>query len=117
MTKSDFEKSLHSTAHKSEEVASHSKSAASDVKDAVVSGVASIDFSGLRDEIAKLGQSVSGMVQDKATTVRKQVSQSSSAAQDSFAPFEADVRPRIQQNPWAAVAIAALGGWLFGKMS
>jgi hypothetical protein len=116
MTKSDFEKSLHSTAHKSEEIAGQAKSAAIDVKDAVVSGAASIDLSGLRDEIAKLGESLSGMVQDQATTARKQVSQSASVAQDSFASFAADVRPRIQQNPWAVVAIEGLAGWLFGKI-
>jgi hypothetical protein len=70
MTTSDFEKSLNSTAHKSEAVAGQAKSAASDVKDTVVSGAASIDLSELRDEIAKLGPSVSGMVQDQATTAR-----------------------------------------------
>jgi hypothetical protein len=37
---------------------------------------------------------------------RDQVTQSASAAQKSLVSFEANLRPKIQQSPWAAVAIA-----------
>jgi ElaB/YqjD/DUF883 family membrane-anchored ribosome-binding protein len=117
MAQSDIEKSIHSTTRKGEEVAGQAKSAASDVKEAVVSGAASIDISGLRDEIAKLGQSVASLIQDQASSARDQVARSASAAQDSVKSFESEMRPRIQQNPWAAVGIACLVGFLFGKMS
>jgi ElaB/YqjD/DUF883 family membrane-anchored ribosome-binding protein len=116
MTRSDLERSMSATAHKGAEVAGQAKEAIGGVKDAVVAGANSIDLSGLRDEIAKLGHSLSGMAQGQAASARKQVSQSALAAQGSFASVERDVRPRIQKNPWAAVAIAGFAGWLFGKM-
>jgi ElaB/YqjD/DUF883 family membrane-anchored ribosome-binding protein len=96
-------------------------------KDAIKSGadaVASVDLSTLGDDVAKLTQTVSGLVQKQTSSARDQVvvavgaaadniSQATSAAQDNLVYVEAG----IKNNPWTAVAIAALVGLLIGKMS
>src|SRR5690348_18111617 len=75
--------------------AGKARSALGSAREAVNQGVdtiSAVDFSGLRDEVAKLTQTVSGLQ-------------------------KSDVEARIKKNPWAAVTIAALVGFLIGKMS
>jgi ElaB/YqjD/DUF883 family membrane-anchored ribosome-binding protein len=90
--------------------------------------VAAVDFSTLSDDVAKLSQTVSGLVQKQTSSARDQVmgaasaaadniSQATSAGQDKLVSIQADLGDRIQKNPWAAVAIAALVGLLIGKMT
>jgi len=116
-------------------VAGKAQSAYGSARDAVSSGVdaassaaSSIDLGGLSDEIAKLTQTVSDLVQKQASSARDSVmgavgaagdnlSQSAAAAQDQFVAMEEDVGARIRKNPWGAVAIAGLIGLLIGKMS
>lgn len=111
-------------------------------KDAVANGVASVtkaaksavdevantDFGALRDDVAKLSQTVSQLVQNQASAARTQVmdvvgaagdniSQTAAAAQDKLALVESDLETRIQRNPWGAVALAVGVGVLIGKMS
>jgi len=86
------------------------------------------DLSRLRDDIAKLTQTVSDLAQKQVASSRDQVagvvgaagdslSQSAAVAQDKFAAVEGDVEARIKKNPWGAVAVAGLIGLLIGKMS
>jgi ElaB/YqjD/DUF883 family membrane-anchored ribosome-binding protein len=95
--------------------------------DSASSAASSIDLTGLRNEIARLAQSVGDLVQKQASTTRDQVigvvgaasdniSQSAAAAQDKLMSVEEDVGRRIRRNPWGAVGIAALVGLLIGKM-
>ena len=114
-----------------DEVVGKAQSAVGSAKDAVASGIdaaSSIDLSGIQDEIAKLTQSVTALVQKQASTTRDQVmgavgaagdnlSQSASAAQDTLISMEEDMGTRIRRNPWSAVAVAALVGLLIGKMT
>ena len=89
------------------------------------------NLSGLRDDIARLTQTVSDLAQKQVASSRDQMdqmasavsaagdslSQSAAVAQDKFAAVEGDVEARIKRNPWAAVAVAGLIGLLIGKMS
>ena len=86
------------------------------------------DLSRLRDDIAKLTQTVSDLAQKQVALSRDQMasavgaagdslSQSAAVAQDKFAAVEGDVEARIKKNPWGAVAVAGLIGLLIGKMS
>jgi ElaB/YqjD/DUF883 family membrane-anchored ribosome-binding protein len=86
------------------------------------------DLSQLRDDIARLTQTVSDLAQKQVASSRDQVagvvsaagdslSQSAAVAQDKFAAVESDVEERIKRNPWGAVAVAGLIGLLIGKMS
>ena len=86
------------------------------------------DLSRLRDDIAKLTQTVADLAQKQVASSRDQVasvvgaagdslSQSAAVAQDKFAAVEGDVEARIKKNPWGAVAVAGLIGLLIGKMS
>jgi ElaB/YqjD/DUF883 family membrane-anchored ribosome-binding protein len=86
------------------------------------------DLSRLRDDIARLTQTVSDLAQKQVASSRQQVvgavgaagdslSQSAAIAQDKFAAMEGDVEARIKKNPWGAVAVAGLIGLLIGKMS
>ncbi len=106
------------------------QSAYGNVKDAVANGAdaAGVDLAGLRDDIARLTQTVNQLVQAGAANARGRVmdavgaagdniSQSASAAQDKLVSLEADVESKIQKNPWGAVAIAAMVGLLIGKLS
>jgi uncharacterized protein YjbJ (UPF0337 family) len=113
-----------------DEVVGKAQSALGSAKDAVASGVdaaSSIDLSGIRDEIARLTQTVTDHIQKQTSTARDQVmdavgaagdniSHSAAAAQDKLVSLETDMGARIQKNPWSAVAIAALGGLFVGKM-
>ena len=114
-----------------DEVVGKAQSALESARDMLASGVdaaTSVDFSQLRDDIAKLTQAVSDLARKEASGARDQVmgavgaagdniSQSASAAQDRLASMEADVGSRIQKNPWGAVAIAALIGLVIGRIS
>jgi uncharacterized protein YjbJ (UPF0337 family) len=114
-----------------DDAAGKARSAVGSAKDAVSGGVdaiSSLDFSGLRDEISKLTQKVADLTQNHVAAGRDQVvgamgaagqtlSQSASDAQDKFSALEGDVESRIKKNPWGAVAIAGLIGFLIGKMS
>jgi ElaB/YqjD/DUF883 family membrane-anchored ribosome-binding protein len=114
-----------------DEVIAQAQSAVGSAKSAIASGVdaaSSIDLSGVRNEIAKLTQTVTDLVQKQASTTRDQVigavgaagdnlSQSASVAQDKLISMEEDIGSRIRKNPWSAVAIAALVGLLIGKMT
>jgi ElaB/YqjD/DUF883 family membrane-anchored ribosome-binding protein len=118
-------------AGKAQSAVGSAKDAMSSAKDAVSSGMdaaSSIDLTGVQDEIAKLTQSVTALVQKQASTTRDQVmgavgaasdnlSQSASMAQDKLASMEEDMGTRIRRNPWSAVAVAALIGVLIGKMT
>jgi ElaB/YqjD/DUF883 family membrane-anchored ribosome-binding protein len=86
------------------------------------------DVSQLRDNIARLTQTVSDLAQKQLASSRNQVagvvaaagdslSQSAAVAQDKFAVVESDVEARIKKNPWGAVAIAGLIGLLIAKIS
>jgi uncharacterized protein YjbJ (UPF0337 family) len=107
------------------------RSALGSAKDAVSDGVdavSALDFSGLKNEVAKLAQQITELTQRQVLSGRDQVvgamgaasdslSQSAAVAQDRFAAVEGDVESRIKKNPWGAVAIAGLIGLLIGKMS
>jgi uncharacterized protein YjbJ (UPF0337 family) len=104
--------------------AGKARSALGSAKDAVNEGVdtvSALDFSGLRDEVTKLTQTVAGLAQKQMSSAMgaagDSLSQSTAIAQDKFAAVEGDVEARIKKNPWGAVAIAALIGLLIGKMS
>src|SRR5271156_2192532 len=113
------------------EVAGSAQSAWGSAKDAAkdMADSGSIpDMSRLREDIAKLTQTVSDLAQKQVASSRDQVvgvvgaagdslSQSAAAAQDKFAGVEGDVEARIKKNPWGAVAVAGLIGLLIGKMS
>ena len=86
------------------------------------------DLSQLRDDIARLTQTVSELAQKQVASSRDKVagvvaaggdslSQSAAVAQDKFTAVEGDVEARIKKNPWGAVAVAGLIGLLIGKMS
>jgi ElaB/YqjD/DUF883 family membrane-anchored ribosome-binding protein len=101
---------------------------AEDVVSRSADAISALDFSGLRDEVSKLTQTVADLAQRRVSAGRDQVvgamgaagdslSQSAAIAQDKFAAVEGDVEARIKKNPWGAVAIAALIGLLIGKMS
>lgn len=86
------------------------------------------DLYRLRDDVAKLTQTVSDLTQKQLASSRDQVagavaaagdslSQSAGIAQDQFAAWEGDVQARIKKNPWGAVAVASLIGLLIGKVS
>ena len=86
------------------------------------------DLSRLRDDIAKLTQTVAGLAQKQVASSRDQVagvvgaagdslSQSAAAAQEKFAVVEGDVEARIKKNPWVAVTVAGLIRLLISRMS
>jgi len=90
--------------------------------------VANVDFSALRDDLAKLSRTLGQLVQSQAASTTSQVmdmvgaagdniSQSAAVAQDKMGSIEADLESRIQRNPWSAVAIALGVGVLIGKIS
>jgi ElaB/YqjD/DUF883 family membrane-anchored ribosome-binding protein len=114
-----------------EDAAGNARSAVENIKDAISSGAdaaASVDYSALRDDIVKLSQTVSDLVQKQTSAARDQVmgavgsaadniTQSTSVAQDKLASsLEEDMEAGIKKNPWTAIAIAALVGLLVGKM-
>jgi ElaB/YqjD/DUF883 family membrane-anchored ribosome-binding protein len=113
------------------EVAGSAQSAWGSTKEAAkeMAGSGSLpDLSRLRDDIARLTQTVSDLAQKQVASSRDQVagvvaaagdslSQSAAVAQDKFAAVEGDVEARIKNNPWGAVAVAGLIGLLIGKMS
>jgi len=93
-----------------------------------VDEMSNVDFSALRDDLTKLTQSVSQLVQNQAASTKSQVmdmvgtagqniSESAAVAQDKMASIESDLESRIQKNPWGAIAIAVGIGLLVGKMS
>jgi ElaB/YqjD/DUF883 family membrane-anchored ribosome-binding protein/uncharacterized protein YjbJ (UPF0337 family) len=117
------------------EAAKGSSATYAKVRDAVsqgaksaIDGLANSDFAALRDDLAKLTQTVSQLVQNQAASTRDQVmdvvgaagdniAQSAVVAQDRLVSLEADFEARIQKNPLSAVAIAVGVGFLVGKMT
>lgn len=96
------------------------QSALGGAKDAVSKGVdavSALDYSGLRDEIAKLTRTVSDLAQKQASAGRDQIIGAMGPAGESLSQSADEVESRIKRNPWGAVAIAALVGLLIGKMS
>ena len=90
--------------------------------------MSSVDFSSLRDEVVKLTQTVSDLMQRQASSAGTQmmdavgsaadsISRSTSAAQDKLISLESEVGSSIQKNPWRAVVIAAVAGLLIGKLT
>ncbi len=90
--------------------------------------VAAADFASLSDDVAKLTQTVSELLQKQVSSTSDQVmdavgvaanniAQSTSDVQDKLTSLEADISLRIRRNPWTAVAIAALVGLLIAKLS
>ena len=82
----------------------------------------------LREDIAKLTQTVSDLALKQIASSRDQMagvvgaagdslSQSAAVAQEQIRRVEGDVEARIKKNPWGAVAVAGLIGLLIGKMS
>jgi len=114
-----------------DDVAGKARAALGSAEEAVSRGadaVSAVDFSALRDEVAKLTQMVANLAQRQISAGREQMigamgsagdslAQSAAAAQDKLVAVEGDVEARIKKNPWAAVAVAALIGLLIGKMS
>jgi ElaB/YqjD/DUF883 family membrane-anchored ribosome-binding protein len=93
-----------------------------------IEGLANSDFDALRDDLAKLTQTVSQLVQNQAATTRDHVmdavgtaggniAQSAAVAQDKLVSVGADFEARVQKNPLGAVAIAVGVGILIGKMT
>jgi ElaB/YqjD/DUF883 family membrane-anchored ribosome-binding protein len=100
------------------------------VKEVLATGVgaATADLAGLRNDIAKLTQTVNKLVQSGALSAQSHVvdavgaagdkiSQSASMAQEKLVSIEADVESRIKKSPWTAIAIAVTLGVLIGKLS
>lgn len=123
MNRDSLEGGVGSTIH-GDSAAGKARSALGSAKDAVNQGVdtvSALDFSGLREEVAKLTQTVASLAQKQMSsamgTAGDSLSQSTAIAKDKFAAVEGDVEARIKKNPWGAVAIAALIGLLIGKMS
>ena len=79
--------------------------------------VSAVNYSGLRDEIAKLTRTVSDLAQRQASAGRDQVFSAMGPAGESLSQSADEVESRIKRNPWGAVAIAALVGLLIGRMS
>jgi ElaB/YqjD/DUF883 family membrane-anchored ribosome-binding protein len=113
--------------HAKDAVASGASDIAKAAKGAV-DEVANTDLGALRDDLAKLTQTVSQLVQSQAASTRDQVmgavatagdniSQSAAVAQDKLVSIEHDLESRIRKNPWGAVAIAVGVGLLLGKMT
>jgi ElaB/YqjD/DUF883 family membrane-anchored ribosome-binding protein len=89
---------------------------------------AAVDFAALRADVAKLTQTVGKLMEKQTSTARDQVvgmvgaaqdnvAQSASAAQDRLMSFEEDVGSQIKKNPWSAIAVAGVVGFLIGKVS
>lgn len=111
-----------------EESATSGTSEVAKVAKGAIDNVTNADFSALRDDLAKLTQTVSQLVQGQAATTRDQVmdavgtasanlSDSAAAAQQKLMSVEADLEKRIQKNPLGAVAIAVGLGILLGRMT
>lgn len=113
-----------------DEAMGKAQAAYGEAKDALAIGgqAASADLASLRDDIAKLTQTVNRLVQDGAVSARGRVmdavgaagdnlSQSASIAQEKLVSVEADVESRIKKNPWTAVAIAVTLGLLISKLT
>ena len=87
-----------------------------------------VDFPALRADITKLTQTVGKLLERQTSAARDQLSeavgaagdsigQSASAAQDKLMSLEEDVGSQIKNNPWSAIAVAGLVGFLIGKAS
>ncbi|SEF11525.1 protein of unknown function [Rhizobiales bacterium GAS191] len=110
------------------ETLAKTKDAMSQGAKTAIEGLANSDFDALRDDLAKLTQTVSQLVQNQAASTRDQVmdavgtagdniAQSAAVAQDKLVSFEADFEARVQKNPLGAIAIAVGAGILIGKMT
>jgi ElaB/YqjD/DUF883 family membrane-anchored ribosome-binding protein len=88
----------------------------------------SADLVALRADIARLSDTMAGLVRSQANSAsaavkgvmgdaRDQLSQAASQAQDSALGAAADLERRIEKNPLTAVLIAAGIGMALGMMS
>jgi ElaB/YqjD/DUF883 family membrane-anchored ribosome-binding protein len=88
----------------------------------------SVDLAALRADIARLSDTMAGLVRNQANSAsaavmgvvgdaRDQLSQAASQAQDSALGAAADLERRIERNPLTAVLIAAGIGMALGMMS
>jgi uncharacterized protein YjbJ (UPF0337 family) len=96
------------------------RSALGSAKDAVgqgVDAVSSLDYSALRDEIAKLTRTVADLAQKQVSAGRDQIVSVMGPAGDSLSQSADEVESQIKKNPWAAIGIAALVGLLIGKVT
>jgi ElaB/YqjD/DUF883 family membrane-anchored ribosome-binding protein len=86
------------------------------------------DLAALRADIARLSDTMSGLVKAQANSAsdavrgvvgdaRDQLSQAAAQAQDSALGAAADLERRIEKNPLTAVLIAAGIGMVLGMMS
>ena len=93
-----------------------------------IDGLADGDFGALRDDLARLAQTVGELLQSQAASTRDQVmdtvgaagdnvTRSAAAAQDKLVSLEADFEAWIKKNPLSAVAIALGLGFLTAKMT
>jgi ElaB/YqjD/DUF883 family membrane-anchored ribosome-binding protein len=101
---------------------------ASETSGDAVEGAATTDFDALREDLAKLTQTIGQLVQNQAASTRAQVmdvvgaagdniSDTASVVQDTLTTIEAGVEAQIRKNPWSAVAVALGLGLLVGKLS
>jgi ElaB/YqjD/DUF883 family membrane-anchored ribosome-binding protein len=85
------------------------------------------DFGALREDIAKLTTSVSGLVRAQASSAtnavmegtesaRQQLSSGAAEAQSRLRGMGADIEATIERNPFAAVLIALSAGFLIGML-
>lgn len=117
------------------EVAKEASATYAKTKDAVsqgaknaIDGLASTDFSALREDLAKLTETVGQLVQKQAASTRDQVmdvvgaagdniAHSAGVAQDRLVSLEADFEGQVHKNPLTAIAIALGVGILIGKLA
>ncbi len=95
---------------------------------AALHGLASGDFGVLRDDLARLTQTIGEFLQGQAASASDEVAaavgaagenvaQSAAAAQDKLVTLEADLVAWVKKNPLSAVAVAAGLGFLAAKMT
>lgn len=88
----------------------------------------SADLAGLRDDVARLSNSLAGLLRGQADAAgasvrgavgdaRSQLSQAASSLRDGALDRSADFERRIEANPLTAMLVAAVVGLAFGVMS
>jgi len=86
------------------------------------------DLAALRDDIAKLSNSVTALVRSQAAvttdqmmgavdTARQKIADTASGAQDRVNALGSDLEAAVERNPLAAIAVAMSAGVLIGLMT